>query len=249
MIVDTSVCLNHPFYPDETTADSILRSMDSNEVDVAVLFPCSAAATYEFREANRELAAVLKKHPDRFIGFGVFNPFKDIGEVERMAEEYGFKGTKFLTGWGEWAFGFKHFGDYVVPFAREVAKHGLIMSIEHESRLPIHQHVSHDAFIADAVPELRIILSRCWSWHLWRDYITVAKMYPSFLLEFALAPSSLVGQAIEQLGADRLLLGSWHPEVSQKQALGVLETLELSEENLTAIRGGNAANLLGLEAI
>ena len=220
MIVDNSVCLHHPFYPEQTTPDAILRSMDNNGVDVSVLFPYSAAATYDFRGANRELASVIKQYPDRFVGFGVFNPFKDIDEVKRMADEHSFKGVKFLTGWGEWAFGFRHFEEYVVPFARKAAEHNLIMSIEHEARLPIHQHVSHDAFIADAVPELQIVISRCWSWHLWRDYITVAKMYPSFMLEFALAPSSLLSKAIDELGADRFLLGSWHPEVSQKQASG-----------------------------
>lgn len=244
--IDMSVCLHHPFYREQSTVSAILRTMDENEIDRAVLFPYAAAVNYEFRSGNEELSKVLKAHPDRFVGFGVFNPFKDLNEVDRMKEDFGFRGVKFLTGWGEWIFGFNHYDRFVIPFAEKVAEHGLIMSIEHESRVPLHAHVAHDAYIADAVPDLRIILSRCWSWHMWRDYIAIAEAYPSFLIEFGLAPSSLVRQAIETLGVDRFLLGSWMPEVSQKQALAVLSSLDLTESEVRAIQGGNAVHLLDM---
>ena len=78
MIVDAHVHIGttlHHFRPIEVTADDLLREMDANAIDLAVLCPAGAHLAVHNREGNDLVAAAVQAHPDRFIGLATANPW------------------------------------------------------------------------------------------------------------------------------------------------------------------------------
>lgn len=85
--------------------DARLAEMDANHVAVQVLSLAGpgcelfkpSEATALVREINDEIAGVMKKHPDRFVGLAALAPQDPEGaadELERAVQELGFKGAK-----------------------------------------------------------------------------------------------------------------------------------------------------------
>lgn len=71
--------------------DNILRSMDKNGIDKAVVFPFSASI-----ENNKKLAELTKPHPDRFIPLAFINPKDPLARQDFLyaLDELGFRGVK-----------------------------------------------------------------------------------------------------------------------------------------------------------
>jgi hypothetical protein len=73
--------------------DELLREMDDGAIDIAVVLgPPPAAGT---RQDNDALAAAIRPHRDRLIGFGMVDPRSDpdvSGSVRRCVEQLGLRG-------------------------------------------------------------------------------------------------------------------------------------------------------------
>ena len=88
-----------------------LNAMDEAGIDIQILSLNDPAcelfeppeATALARRINDELAAVIKKHPDRFIGLAALapqSPDEAADELERTVTSLGFKGTKLSSNIG-----------------------------------------------------------------------------------------------------------------------------------------------------
>jgi gamma-resorcylate decarboxylase len=85
--------------------DVRLREMDRYGIERSVISlaaPCiqdevdPARAVSRAREANDALAAIVRRHPDRYSGFAALpmqQPDAAADELERMVQEFGFKGA------------------------------------------------------------------------------------------------------------------------------------------------------------
>jgi len=82
-----------------------IKEMDKAGVDIQVLSLCvpgveqfdAADGTYWAKHTNDELAEVIKKYPDRYIGLAALapqDPTEAAKELERAVKELGFKGAK-----------------------------------------------------------------------------------------------------------------------------------------------------------
>jgi aminocarboxymuconate-semialdehyde decarboxylase len=92
--------------------DLRLRDMDANDVDVQVLSPTVFTFFYGLDEQvaltaaaiqNEEIAAVVKCHPDRFIGLGTVplqSPEKAAAELRRGIRNFGLRGAMIGTNVG-----------------------------------------------------------------------------------------------------------------------------------------------------
>jgi predicted TIM-barrel fold metal-dependent hydrolase len=101
MIIDAHVhigaTVNH-FKTISVTAADILREMDANGVDMAVLCPAGADLAIYNRAGNDLVAAAVQAHPDRFIGLGTANPWYGkaaLVELDRAVNILGLRGFKF----------------------------------------------------------------------------------------------------------------------------------------------------------
>jgi uncharacterized protein len=83
--------------PWDTTAPlgRYLRRAATAGIAKTVIF---AAFHTDYQAANREVAGIVRRRPDRFIGFAFVNGARDAGRVDDMireaVEEHGFRGIK-----------------------------------------------------------------------------------------------------------------------------------------------------------
>jgi predicted TIM-barrel fold metal-dependent hydrolase len=72
-----------------------LRWADAAGIGRTVLF---AAFHSDYRVANREVARIVRRRPDRFYGFAFLHPARDRGRIELLVreavEQHGFRGIK-----------------------------------------------------------------------------------------------------------------------------------------------------------
>lgn len=90
------------------SADGVLRSLDEAAVDVAVLLapfltdPYTLAEPASLRAGNAHLAALVRGHADRLVGFAVVNPLHPSAadDLEHAATRLGLRGLKLVpSGW------------------------------------------------------------------------------------------------------------------------------------------------------
>lgn len=89
-------------------ADDVLRSLDKAGIDIAVLLapfltdPYRLADRASLRAGNEHLAALVRGHIDRLIGFAVVNPLhpEAADDLEYAVSRLGLRGLKLVpTGW------------------------------------------------------------------------------------------------------------------------------------------------------
>ena len=100
MIIDAHVHLGDCRVFDlNNTEDEVIGTMDSNEVEVAVVQPFPGARDVE--DVHNRIAALAKTHPGRIFGLASMNPHVDreqyVGEMKRCVEKLGFVGIKMHT--------------------------------------------------------------------------------------------------------------------------------------------------------
>ena len=91
MIVDIHAHLgHHPLMDFKQTPEEILKNMEKYGIDITFLMPFPSM---KIQEVNDNIAAVVKEHPDRLIGFGCIDPNAD-GSLEEGTSEpvHGFGG-------------------------------------------------------------------------------------------------------------------------------------------------------------
>ena len=102
-----------------------------------------------------------------------------------------------------------------------------------------------DCIVADALPDRPVLMSRCWSWGFWPDYLAALQECPNLVIEVGVAPSNWIRRAAEEAGADRMVMGSWWPEQEPAAVIAHVRGLGLSNSDEEKILGGTAARLFG----
>jgi predicted TIM-barrel fold metal-dependent hydrolase len=210
-----------------------LRRAAEAGIDKTVIFPISNP-TYE--KANREIAELVGKYPDRFIGFAKHDPESEAGKIHRLltqeVREMGLKGLKL----------------HKLP-TREV------LDTVAELKIPILFHpprVSDFHQIASLYPEIAFIMAYLGSFasanyaeHL--AAIDVAKQYPNVYLETSsVVFFEFLELAARELPPEKILFGSDGPLVDSRVELFKIRLLKLSKEHEAKILSGNAQRLLKL---
>lgn len=245
MIFDAAVCLGHPHLPAGREDDGVLRAMDAAGIDRAAVQPFEAVQKFNWREANERAAEACRAHPDRLVGWGSLNHYEGPEEVGHIAN-LGLRGVKLFTSWG-FTPGTGLIERFYVPVAERCRELGLLFAIEHEGHLPtVGGAVYSDCIVAEAVPDRPVLMSRCWTWAFWPDYLAAMAECGNLLLEVGVAPSSWIRRAVREVGADRLLYGSWWPEQEPAAALAHIRGLGLTKEEEKKVLGGTAKRLFGL---
>jgi uncharacterized protein len=200
-------------------------------IDKTVIFPISNP-TYE--KANREIADLVARYPDRFIGFAKHDPETEAGKIRQIltheVREMGLKGLKL----------------HKLP-TREV------LDTVAELKIPILFHppkVSDFHQIASLYPEIPFIMAHLGSFasanyaeHI--AAIDVARRYPNVYLE----TSSVVffeylELAVRELPPEKVLFGSDGPLVDSRVELFKIRLLKLPREHEAKVLSGNILRLL-----
>lgn len=242
---------------------ALLDELDRGAIDRAVVLgspPSSGIA-----QDNDEMAAAIRPHADRLIGFGCLDPRTDrdaAGTVRRMIEKLGFRGVGEL--------GYFDFTDPACfPVYETCIDLGVPCLIHLGTPLPSAPlRVCHPMLLDEVViryPELRVIAAHCGApW--FTELAAVAVRHPNVWIDVSALgayPKLIQYQAIgTMLGADlggRLLFGSDFPVTRPSEwarfvrrfdvplpARALLGLPKLTPAQRAAIMEGNARTLLRL---
>lgn len=240
MIID---CHNHIGEPwgtrDKQTPDELLRKMDRAGIDMACVF----GFRYENYD-NKYTYEAVKAHSDRFIGFACAAPWvrPNIKETLRFElDKFGFKGIKIHAN----AHSFK------MTATTTLAP---IFTIAQEYNIPIIAYsgdelvaVPHTFIpIAKMFPEVKIIMAHSGFMQNTPEAISVAKECPNIFLCHESGISGGLMQSVQELGAERVVMGTDTPYWDFEVQLKKIEVTVPREEDRKKICGENIAAILNL---
>ena len=178
------------------------------------------AVVFPFRYENydnRYTYEAVKAHPDRFIG------------IKIHANAHSFKMTAVIT-----------LAD-IFDVAREYDLPVIAYSGDELVAVP-HTFIP----IAQAYPDVKIIMAHSGFMQNTPEAISVAKQCPNIYLAHESGISGGLGQSVRELGAERVLMGTDSPYWDFEVQLKKIEVAVPDEQDRQKIKGGNIAKILKL---
>ena len=224
-------------------ADDLLRMMDTYGIEQAVSMPLDDAPGQN-PTANDVVAAAMRQHPDRIIGFARIHPKEGLrarDELRRCVEELGLKGLKLhpLTT------GVRVYQNDALALVRQATMYGL----------PIYYHSGDDPstqptmfeFVVHEAPDATIFLGHAGGFLFWRDAAEMALRYDNVYLSTpgSASPAALQA-AIGIAGAHKIIFGSDAPAMHPAVELAKIEAMTLSDDERRMILYENAHRALRL---
>lgn len=243
MIIDSHTHIDEaPAYGWFDPPEAIIRLMDEAQIDKAVAMTYRDAPGPEERVIEY-LAEAVQRYPDRLIAYARMNPRYGDEAVElfdRAVREYGMRGLKL----------------HPVTFVMHPASEPTLALIRHAAELgvPTLFHCGDEDFTlplqiaeaAAAVPEATIILGHMGGYFHARDAIGAARRLPNLILETSAMPyPAMIRQAMEELGADRILYASDGPGCDPLIEVEKVRRAELTSDQEDMLFHGNIERLLG----
>ncbi|WP_375761659.1 amidohydrolase family protein [Corallococcus exercitus] len=203
-------------------------------IDRTVLLP---AFHSDYAEANREVARIVARHPERFYGFAFVHPARDRGRVLAMvaeAVELGLRGLKV------------HRRD--ARITREVCEAARAF------RLPILYDVMGQVapieLLATEYPGVPFIIPHLGSfsddWAAQRALLDMLVRHPNVHADTSgVRRFDLLVEAVRRAGPEKLLFGSDGPWLHPGVELAKVRELQLPAPAEQLVLGGNLLRLLG----
>jgi predicted TIM-barrel fold metal-dependent hydrolase len=221
----------------------IIRLLDEAQISRAVIMTYRDAPGPEERVLEY-VAKAVQQYPDRLIAYARMNPrFGDeaVDLFDRAIREYKMKGLKL----------------HPVGYVMHPTSEQTLNLIRHAAELnvPTLFHCGDEEFtmplqIAEAaamVPEAKIILGHMGGYFHVKDAIRVAKRHPNLILETSAMPyPKLIKEAVDALGAERILFASDGPGCDPSIEVEKIRRAGLTAEQEDLIFSGNTEQLLGL---
>ncbi len=240
-----------------TTTDELIASMDKAGIDISVILNTGWTTHELCVETNDYILESIARYPERLIGFCSVQPQSceaALDEIERCVRG-GIRGV------GEIRPDMQLFDprdeEVMTPFINAVKKHKLML-LSHASEPVGHIYPGKGAVTPEVLypfitsyPELTIILAH-WGGGLpfYALMPEVRKAMKNVFFDTAASPllysPQIYEQAVQLVGAERILFGSDYPLLEQGRALKEITSLNLSEETKNLILAGNAQRLLGI---
>jgi uncharacterized protein len=230
-------------------ADELIHTMDRAGVTLALVQQHVRDSGYiELLEAGLEhVATAVERHPQRLFGCVLVHPLlpESLGLARRALAGRGFRAVKVWPG-----------ADYQPTPSRMTE----VMRLCREFSAPLRVHADIDdprsspfamLPLALAYPDVPVILA-----HMPGEYtldglatVEAGRMAPNLFFDTSTCPSSMIGQAIRELGPDRILWGSDSPWWDIEIELLKVRVLNLPAADAELVLGGNARRLFDLERL
>jgi len=206
-----------------------LRWTEEAGIDRTVLFP---AFHSDYRSANRDVARIVGRRPDRFFGFAFVHPEQDRGRVRELVgeavEEHGFVGIKV------------HRHD--ARITREIC------DTARAYRLPVLYDVVGEVSVCELLareyPDVAFIIPHLGSfaddWKAQQAFIDPLSRHANIFTDTSgVRRFDLLVQAVARAGADKILFGSDGPWLHPGVELAKIHALKLSPRDEALVLGGN----------
>lgn len=240
MIIDAH---NHVGGPDKgdgkrQSAEEIVAEMERLGIEKAVIFPFNEINPgISFSFANNRTVEYINKYPDRLIGFARLDPNfgkKAVEELKRDVE-IGLVGLKLHPSSQKFSLRSEHL--------RNIIKKASMLNIpiifdSGKKESPPEQFGE----LAELFPDAKIIMA-----HMFGGFLRVALHHQNIYLQTTDMPRrEIIQEAVEELGAERIIMGSDSPYISMEVELEKIESLNITEKEKKLIMGENMRRILGL---
>jgi predicted TIM-barrel fold metal-dependent hydrolase len=225
-------------------ADEVIRTMDDNGIDAAILQPYPGAP--DAMAVHNEIAELAKKYPGRIFGIASINPRflgkeRYFAEVERCIKDLGFVGVKLHT-----------IGHAISPVS-EIG--GWVFEAANKFKVPIQVHTGTgipfalaSACIPRAIqyPDLPIVIVHS-GWVLVSpDAYGTAKACPNIYMETSWSIGSEIEWWVNDLGANRIMFGADLPN-NRAAELAKYRALNLTDKQFEQVLGRTALDVYKLK--
>jgi len=209
------------------------------EADIHRICVLSPRAT-DYQAANRYIAHICERHPERLIAFAVHSPQREAGRIRQMlTQEVNAMGLRAVRSDGH-------------P-TRE------LLDAAAELRIPVVYYPKRKSgsgpgrwfhMIASAYPQVRFILphlgeyrSETWWGHM--EALDLVRRYPNVYVDTSgIGSLKYLEMAAKELPAERILFASFAPELDVRVGVEAIRLLHLAPERYEAVMGGNMFRLL-----
>jgi predicted TIM-barrel fold metal-dependent hydrolase len=244
VIVDCEVYLQGPgesFAGEVFGMEALINMCRGAGVDRAVLMP-----TPSLYPRNRQVAEALDASADGrklFVGCALMNPRlgeEVVKELEQAVKEWGFRVAKLMPT----LHAYRPVGATAHPVMRKARELGIPVTI-HSGESPAHP--LEIGVLAESFPDVPIIMDHMGYRSYVGEAIAAAKRASNiYLMTTAVMEPHFIRQAVQEIGADRVVYGSNGPAVRPATQLEVVRQAGLSPEEERKVLGDNAGRLLKL---
>jgi predicted TIM-barrel fold metal-dependent hydrolase len=257
MIIDVNAYLGHYAFRRlrHNTAGSLLERMDARKIERAMVSSASAITYRNPQAGNEELDVEVKSHRDRLIPFAVINPsyagWED--DLKICVSDFGIRGLRLYPKWHNYALS----DASCLELIHAAAERKLIVSIPIRVEDPRERSWLLDvpdlpladvAALVKACPQSRFVILNGIGYRNSPLGLKASGLPANYLIEISRLTALLeneIGFLIEELGADRMALGTGMPFNYPDPALLKVNVLSASREQKEQILGTNAAQMLG----
>jgi predicted TIM-barrel fold metal-dependent hydrolase len=256
--------LNHPIFDslrrwtgaeklaEEIPVETTIAAMDEAGVRLGLI--CAWWGPQGSLISNDEVAALVRKHPDRFVGIGsvdLYRPMDGIRELRRCVRELGFKGLRIV----QWLWNLpptdrRYYPLYAecielgIPFCFQVGHTGPLCPSEPGRPIPYIDEVAIE------FPELKIVGGHIgYPWTV--EMIAVATKHPNVYIDTsAYTAKRYPREFVDYLkanGRKKVLFGTNYPMVTAAMCLKDLDALGLDDEVKKLFLYENAKRVFGLQ--
>jgi predicted TIM-barrel fold metal-dependent hydrolase len=222
----------------------MLRAMDDAGVDQTCLFNVFQG---DHRRGNDEVARVVRRYPDRFIGFAFVTPHypaEMTDELTRAFDELGMAAIKIYPPYFD-----RPVTDPVWTPVFEFADTRKLTVISHTWGADAKCCPTLFVALARLYPGVRWVMGHAGGTEKGREYgKKAAQEHPNLYLEICSSYRNIgsIEDLVGAVGADRVIYGSDMPLLDPRIHAGRVVTADLPHGAKKKILGGNAMKLLGL---
>jgi len=256
LIIDINAYIGHwPFRQlRHNTPDGLLRLMDKNGIDKAMVSSINAIFYRNSHAGNEELSDWMKAHRDRFIPFATLNPryaeWKE--DLKQCHEEYGMIGVRMFPHYHNYKL-FKDEGLEMIDFATEM---DMVISIpiRMEDRRQRHWldnvndlHLSDIESAIRACPEASFIILNGRGFEgssLFKDENLKNKNFLIDISRLSVVLQREIPKLIELTGVSKLAFGTGIPFNYPTPSLLKVQILDASEQDKEALLWRNAIRMI-----
>lgn len=189
------------------------------------------------------LAAAVPASRELFLGCALVNvQLGDdaVGELEEAVRGWGFRAAKLMPT----LHAFKLTGDAVAPLMRAAKTLNIPVTV-HSDRPPAYP--LEIGALAETYPDVPVIMDHMGYRNHVAEAIYAAKRAPNlYLMTTAVMEPHYIREAVDAIGADRVVFGSNGPSVRPATQIDVIRQAELAPADERKVLGDNAARLLRL---
>jgi len=237
MIIDSHNHLGGPDKGDgaKQSVEEILSRMKEANVDMAVIFPFNEEP---LTLANMFISRTQREHADKLIGFVRLNPNDRemaILEARKAITEYGLKGIKLHPT----AQRFYPDHPFVLRIIETAAFYNVPVVFDNGKAASKNEDIAN---LAKQVPGAKIILAHMRG----ENYIKVCEENENLYLGTVKAEVDNIIEALDKLGAEKLIAGSDSPYADMKYEMHDKFEDITSDKERELILGKNIAKILNL---